>query len=326
MTTSGSSALLPASGRNRLRVLVTGVAGFIGSHVAEALLTRGAEVIGLDGFVNSYPRAHKEANLVALSTMPGFRFVEAELRTDPLDELTSGVDAVINEAAFPGLPRSWTELEAYVGCNLLGLARLVDACHTAGIQRFVQASTSSVYGVEAVGDETTPTRPVSPYGVSKLAAEHLLLAHVHEHGFPAVILRYFSIYGPRQRPDMAYHVFSRALLEGTPLPVYGDGRQSRSNTYVTDCVAGTLLALDRGKVGEAYNIGGGVEISLRDAIDLLAEAVGTQPQLDFQPARAGDQRRTIADTTKAREQLGYVPTVTPEEGLPLQVGWHRGRQ
>ena len=304
------------------RVLVTGVGGFIGSHVAEALLRRGVEVVGLDGFVDSYPRADKERNLRGLTAQPGFRFVEADLRDAPLDDVVADVDAVVNEAAFAGLPRSWSDVPSYVGCNLLGLARLIDACQRAGVQRFVQASTSSVYGREAVGDETTPTRPTSPYGVSKLAAEHLLLAHVAERGFPAVILRYFSIYGPRQRPDMAYRIFTEQLMTGVPITVFGDGHQSRSNTYVEDCVAGTLLALEAGTPGEVYNIGGGVEIELLEAIGLIAELLDRRPRIQHRPARPGDQRRTCADTTKAHDQLGYRAAVEPRAGLQAQVLWN----
>jgi nucleoside-diphosphate-sugar epimerase len=172
-----------------------------------------------------------------------------------------------------------------------------------------------------VGDETTPTRPVSPYGVTKLAAEHLALAYHSEFGLPVVILRYFSIYGPRQRPEMAYSVFTEALLDGRPLTVFGDGAQSRSNTYVSDCVAGTIAALDRGQTGEIYNIGGGEEIKLLDAIGIIADEIGVEPRLVFEPARVGDQRRTAADVSKARRDLGYEPVVGPDEGLRRQVGW-----
>jgi nucleoside-diphosphate-sugar epimerase len=305
------------------RVLVTGAAGFVGSHIVEAALADGHEVVGIDAFIDSYDRSLKERNLTGVLGHPRFRFGEVDLRYDDLAPWVDGVDAVINEAALAGLPRSWTDVETYVTCNLLGLARLIDACQAAGTARFVQASTSSVYGLEAVGDEEQPTRPVSPYGVSKLAAEHLLMAHVHATGFPATILRYFSIYGPRQRPDMAYHRFIEACRRDGRIVVYGDGRQARSNTYVSDVVAGTLAAVDAGKVGEVYNIGGGQLLELHRAIDLIADAVGVRPLVTHVSARRGDQRCTWADTSKAYDDLGFQPRIGPAEGLRRQVAWHR---
>ncbi len=313
---------LTTTDRRQRRVLVTGAAGFVGSHLVETLLARGHAVVGLDAFVDSYPRERKLRNLVPALGHPSFTFGEVDLRTDELGPWLEGVDAVVNEAAFAGLPRSWTDLDSYVSCNLLALERLVGASLAAGVDRFVQVSTSSVYGRDAVGDETTPTDPVSPYGISKLAAEQLVQAHVAAHDLPATILRYFSIYGPRQRPDMAYHIFVERLRRDLPLVVYGDGRQSRSNTFVDDCVEATIAAIDQGAVGEVYNVGGGEEIELLGAIDILADELGTTPRLDHQPSRIGDQRRTCADTSRAREVLGFVPRVPPDVGLRHQVAWH----
>lgn len=307
-----------------MRVLVTGVAGFVGSHLAEQLLTDGHEVIGLDSFTDYYARSIKERNLSGLLKTDGFRFHELDLRHDPLAAALEDVEVVVNEAAMAGLMRSWTDFESYAGCNLLGLQRLIEAARPANVRRFVQISTSSVYGTNAVGDEDVPTRPVSPYGVTKLAAEKLLLAHVAVHGFPATILRYFSIYGPRQRPDMAYHIFTESLMDGRPIVVFGDGLQSRSNTFVTDAVAGTISAIDRGEIGGIYNIGGGEEITLLEAIGLIANELGVEPQIQHEPARPGDQRRTWADTSRAREALDYRPRVTPREGLAAQVRWQAG--
>jgi nucleoside-diphosphate-sugar epimerase len=304
-----------------VRILVTGAAGFIGSHLCEQLLAEGHEVVGIDSFVDYYPRALKEANLRSIGEHPRFAFAELDLRTSPLEEVLEGIDAVINEAAMAGLVRSWTDLETYVGCNILGLQRLITAASAAGVTRFVQASTSSVYGRDAVGDESQPTRPVSPYGVTKLAAEHLLLAHVVATGFPAIILRYFSVYGPRQRPDMAYQTFIDATLRGRSITVYGDGSQSRANTYVADCVRGTIDAIDGAEVGEVYNIGGGEELALRRAIELIADAAGASPTIHVEPARPGDQVRTWADTEKARRAFGYRPTVAAATGIRAQVEW-----
>jgi nucleoside-diphosphate-sugar epimerase len=305
-----------------MRIVVTGAAGFIGSHICDALLAQGHEVAGVDAFIDYYPRALKEDNLRLIGAHPRFTFTELDLRIDRLDDLLEGADGVVNQAAMAGLMRSWDDLETYVGCNILAVARLIAACQRAGVERFVHASTSSVYGQNAVGDESLPTRPISPYGVTKLAAEHLLLAHRAAHGFPVIILRYFSIYGPRQRPDMAYHIFIKAMLAGEPITIYGDGRQSRANTFVADCVRGTLAALADGEVGETYNIGGGEEISLLEAIDLIAKATGTSPQIRHERPRPGDQLRTVADTSKARRAFGYQPIVRPADGLREQARWH----
>jgi nucleoside-diphosphate-sugar epimerase len=305
-----------------MRVAVTGAAGFIGSHLSERLLAEGHEVVGIDGFIDSYARSYKERNLTELREHPSFEFHPCDLRTEPLDPLLDGADVVLHLAAMPGLPRSWTEFDSYATNNFHAVQRLLEASHRRGVARFVQASTSSVYGSRAVGDELIPTRPVSPYGVTKLAAENLVLAYMDTVGIPAVILRYFSVYGPRQRPDMAYHIFSEALLDDRPLTVFGDGAQTRSITEVSDCVAGTIAAMLHGTPGEVYNIGGGQAIGLLDGITILADALGRRPRIEFQPARPGDQRDTAANTTKARIALGYVPTVTPQEGLVRQAAWH----
>ncbi len=309
-----------------MRIVVTGAAGFIGSSLAETLVTAGHEVVGLDAFIPYYPRPMKEANLVELGQAPSFRFGEIDLRTDDLDPWLDGADAVIHEAAMAGLMRSWTDLELYASCNILATNRLIEAALKAKVQRFVLASTSSVYGLEAVGNEDRALEPSSPYGITKLAGEKLVLAHVATNGLPATIVRYFSIYGPRQRPDMAYHKFIEAMLDGQSITVYGDGEQTRSNTYIDDAVQGTILALEQGAAGGIYNIGGGRTISLNEAIGLIAGHLGVEPSIDREPARPGDQRHTSADITRAREALGYAPTVDPGEGLARQVRWHLGRR
>jgi UDP-glucuronate 4-epimerase len=306
-----------------MRVLVTGAAGFVGSHLAEALVAGGHDHVGLDAFVEYYPRAMKEANIVGLRAEPRFRLIEADLRRDDLAPALEWVDAVVHAAAMAGLPRSWTEFQGYMDCNLLGTQRLLDAARSADVGRFVHISTSSVYGRDAVGDETTPTRPISPYGVTKLAAENLVLAFVDSFGFPATILRYFSIFGPRQRPDMAYHIFIEALLDGRPILVFGDGEQSRTNTFVGDAVTATIAAIDGGAIGEIYNIGGGEPLTLPAAIRVLGEAVGVTPEIQHGPARLGDQRHTQADTKKARLAFGFRPTIGPGAGLRAQADWQR---
>jgi UDP-glucuronate 4-epimerase len=308
-----------------MRVVVTGAAGFIGSHLCEALVARGHEVVGVDCFTDNYPRQSKERNLAVLFTREHFDFHELDLRSDRLEPAVEGADAVINEAAMPGLVRGWTDFSSYVSCNLIGLQRLIAASQSAGVERFIQASTSSVYGVQAVGDEDLPTRPASPYGVTKLAAEHLLMSYVHQADFPGLVLRYFSIYGPRQRPDMAYHRFIESLTRGNrTITVYGDGSQTRSNTFVADCIDGTLLALDGGRIGETYNIGGGKAIALMEAISLIADYLGVTPSVVFEGRRRGDQLHTQADCSRARDSFGYVPRIHPQEGLALQAAWQVG--
>jgi len=309
-----------------VRALVTGAAGFVGSHLCEALLEAGHEVIGVDAFTDYYPRALKEANIATASTRPGFRFLELDLRTDPLHECLEGVDVVVNEAAMPGLVRSWTDFRSYADCNVLAVQRLLEACRRVHLHKFLQISTSSVYGLEAVGDETQPTNPVSPYGITKLAAEHLVKAYTWNYGIPGVILRYFSIYGPRQRPDMAYHIFIDRIWRGRPVTVHGDGLQSRSNTYITDAVRGTIQAIEGAEIGEVYNLGGGEPITLNDALDWIAHSMQRSPAIVHAPTRPGDQRHTLADTTKAKAAFGYEPLVAPRQGLTAQIRWQLGQR
>lgn len=304
-----------------MKVLVTGAAGFIGSTLSDELLAQGHEVVGLDCFTDYYDRADKEANLVGALAHPRFRFVEADLRTDALEPLLDGMDAVVNQAATPGLVLSWDDFDRYQSTNLSAVKRLIDASIAVGIGHFVQASTSSVYGAEATGAEDSACLPVSPYGVTKLAAEHLLRAHSETADLPLTILRYFSIYGPRQRPDMAYRIFCERLLRGQAVTVYGDGRQSRSNTYVGDAVSATIAALHRSPDGSIFNIGGGEEVELIDAVHRIADHLGVEPLVEHRDARRGDQRRTVAVTDRARAELGWQPMVDPDAGLRAEVAW-----
>ena len=274
-------------------------------------------------FADYYPRAQKESNLLDAKSHADFTFVEADLCVDDLVPLLEGADAVINEAATPGLQLSWTDFDRYLDSNIRGMKRLVDASVHAGTNHFIQASTSSVYGANATGDESAPTLPVSPYGVTKLAGEHLLRAYSEAFDLPFTILRYFSIYGPRQRPDMAYRIFCENLLQGKPITIFGDGLQSRSNTFVSDCVSATVAALNRPPDGSVFNIGGGQEITLSAALHILANHIDVDPIINRAPKRPGDQRRTVADTTRARDHLGWEPTVTPERGLAAQIDWVR---
>jgi len=305
--------------------LVTGAAGFIGSHLCERLLADGWQVRGLDAFIPFYPRAVKESSLAECRKHPAFSFHALDLRSDDLGPVAAGVDAVFHLAAMPGLPKSWTEYDLYESCNVRATQRLLEAVRgSQSLRRFVYASTSSVYGRFASGDESLPTRPISPYGVTKLAAELLCQAYAAERGLPLAVLRYFSVYGPRQRPDMGYHLFVRALLAGQPITVFGDGLQVRGNTYVTDCVAATVAALEA-PPGEVYNVGGGETASVWDILRKLEQLTGRTADVRREPARPGDQRFTFADTSKLTRQLGWRPRVGLDEGLAQQVAWQRAQ-
>lgn len=305
-----------------MKCLVTGAAGFIGSHLCGEILRRGGEVVGLDAFIPYYPRPLKERNLQPLREHPQFSFHELDLRTDPLEPALDGVDAVFHLAAMAGLVKSWTSFDDYQSCNLTATRQLLEAVRHRPLKRFVYGSTSSVYGRHATGDEMLPTRPISPYGVTKLAAENLCGAYASEFGVPVVTLRFYSVYGPGQRPDMGYHRFIDALLHDRPVTVYGDGQQVRGNTFVSDCVAATLRALEA-PVGETYNLGGGETASVWDILGKLESILGRKASVRKEPARTGDQRSTLADTGKLRRHLGWEPQVGLDEGLARQAEWQR---
>jgi nucleoside-diphosphate-sugar epimerase len=306
-----------------MRCVVTGAAGFIGSHLCEKLVSLGHEVVGLDAFIPYYPREVKERNLAGLAGREGFRFHDLDLRSAPLGAAVADAEVVFHLAAMPGLTRSWTDFDGYASCNVTATQRLLEALRSAPrLRRLIYASTSSVYGRFASGDEALPTRPVSPYGVTKLAAEHLCRAYAGAFGMPLVVLRYFSVYGPRQRPDMAYHRFLDALLYDRPITVYGDGRQARGNTYVADCVEATLSAAEAAP-GEVFNIGGGETATVWDVLRLLEQLTGRRARVVREAARAGDQQHTFADTAKLRRLLGWVPRTRLADGLARQLAWHR---
>jgi nucleoside-diphosphate-sugar epimerase len=305
-----------------MKCLVTGAAGFIGSHLCQRLLDDGHAVVGLDAFLPFYPRCFKHANLGSLHSRPGFSFHESDLRS-PFPPVLDDVEVVFHLAAMPGLTKSWTDFDLYLSCNVTATQRLLEAVQQRpNLQRFVYASTSSVYGRYGTGDETLPTRPISPYGVTKLAAENLCRAHADERGLPLVVLRYFSVYGPRQRPDMGYHRFIDALLQGHPVTVYGDGLQVRGNTYVEDCVEATVRALEA-PAGEVYNVGGGETANVWEILAKLESLLGCRATVRREPARPGDQRFTGADASKLTRHLGWRPRVGLDEGLARQVAWQQ---
>jgi nucleoside-diphosphate-sugar epimerase len=248
-----------------------------------------------------------------------------DLREDDLETLPHDIEFVINEAAMPGLGPSWSKFDLYCGCNLTSVARLIDASARWPLTRFIQISTSSVYGKHAVGDENQPLLPVSPYGVTKLAAENLVFAHFRDRGFPVSVLRYFSVYGPGQRPDMAYRKFIAAAISGTPITLFGSGEQSRSNTFVDDVATATVSSLTRSEAGEVYNIAGGQERTINEALGIIRDLVGRDLRIEAQPAARGDQDRTWGDASKATSVLGLSATVSLEEGLSRQFEWQQSR-
>jgi nucleoside-diphosphate-sugar epimerase len=311
----------------RPEALVTGVAGFLGSHLAEALLDRGHAVRGVDCFTPYYGRSLKEANLAGLRSRPGFRFHETDLRSADLSPLVDGVDWIFHQAAQPGVRASWDEGFAdYVGHNLLGTQRLLETCRRAGSARVVFASSSSVYGNVPEGEvtEDAPLRPISPYGVTKLGSERLVDVYHREFGLHTVSLRYFTICGPRQRPDMAFHKILRALHLEQEFPQYGDGSQLRDFTYVEDAVRANLLAAERGEAGGVYNIGGGNPVSLGHAIRILERVTGRRARIRVLPRAEGDPDRTAASLERARRDLGYDPEVRVEEALQREAEWFAG--
>jgi len=307
-----------------VKALVTGAAGFIGSHLSTALLARGADVIGLDCFTDFYSRESKEANLAPLVAREEFQFVEAALQTVELDRLLDGVTHVFHLAAQAGVRSSWgADFRVYTSHNVDATQRLLEAVKERPLTRLVYASSSSVYGddVEIPMREHSVLKPVSPYGVTKLAAENLCRLYSVNYGVPTVSLRYFTVYGPGQRPDMGFHRFIRAALEGRPIHLYGDGGQTRDFTYVADIVAATMAAGDRGQSGGVYNIGGGSRISISDVLVLIERLTGRALDIRREAAQKGDMRDTFADTTRARADLGFAPAYTLEAGLTAEIEW-----
>ncbi|HVB38739.1 MAG TPA: NAD-dependent epimerase/dehydratase family protein [Vicinamibacterales bacterium] len=307
-----------------MNALITGVAGFIGSHLAERLLNDGAQVTGLDCFTDYYPRPLKEANLAPLRSRPGFRFVESTIQKAPLAELLAGTTHVFHLAAQAGVRKSWgRDFTVYTVNNIEATQVLLEACTSAHLERLVYASSSSVYGDNAPLPmrETMHLQPVSPYGVTKLAAELLCYLYYANFGVPAVSLRYFTVYGPRQRPDMAFNRFIRAVLTGRPISLYGDGEQTRDFTFVTDAVAATVAAGARGVPGHVYNIGGGSRISMNGVLALLGQVTGRPVTVARESTQKGDMRDTYADTSLARAELGFTPSVPLERGLEAEYQW-----
>ena len=307
-----------------MKALVTGGAGFIGSHLSERLLAQGAQVTGLDCFTDYYARDIKERNLANLRGRDGYRFIESAIADANLSRILDDVTHVFHLAAQAGVRKSWgRDFQVYTALNIDATQVLLEACVNRPIERVVYASSSSVYGddVAMPMQEDAVPHPVSPYGVTKLAAEHLCQLYFVNHGVKTVSLRYFTVYGPRQRPDMGFNRFFSAVLDGRPITQYGDGLQTRDFTFVADAVSATAAAAVRGAPGGVYNIGGGSRVTLREVLDMIGRISGRPVTIDPQPAQKGDMRDTYADTSRARADLNFVPSVGLDDGLRQMFEW-----
>ena len=312
-----------------MRTLVTGVAGFVGSHLAEALVSEGHDVVGVDSFTDYYRVEQKRQNVTELTGSSRFQLVEADLVTQELDALTADTDVVFHLAGQPGVRLSWErEFMQYAERNVVATQRLLEACRRREIERFVYASSSSVYGnaERYPTDETDLPQPFSPYGVTKLAGEHLCGLYASNWGVPAVSLRYFTVYGPRQRPDMAFHRVVEAARRGAPFTLFGSGEQVRDFTYVGDVVAANLAAASADVApGTVVNIAGGNSTSMLEVIDLIGEIVGTPVRVERSSSQRGDVERTGGSTARAAALLNWAPTIDIGEGLRRQIEWHDRR-
>ena len=310
-----------------MKSLVTGVAGFVGSSLAERLIREGHEVIGVDCFTDYYARSIKEENLKGLLKEEQFTFFEADVSWVNLGEFLNGVDYVFHQAAQAGVRSSWgDEFNIYTSNNVLATQRLLEACKGFAMKRFIYASSSSVYGdsEELPLREQSFLKPVSPYGVTKLAGEYLCYSYWKNFDIPVVSLRYFTVYGPRQRPDMAFHRFIKAMLNDENIEIYGDGEQTRDFTFISDAIEGNMLAMKSDAAGEVFNIGGGSRVSVNEVLEGIQKISGKATRIVYRDVQKGDVRHTLADTSKARKHLGYVPKIDLNTGLTEQWKWLKG--
>ena len=311
-----------------MRVLVTGCAGFIGSTLTEALLARGDEVVGLDNLVPTYDLALKRANLTGPLGSEGFRLVEGDIRDGALVAETmaqSRPEAIVHLAALAGVRPSLENPGEYTSVNVGGTVTLLEAARQAGVGQFVFGSSSSVYGATnqvPFSETQSISHPVSPYAASKAAGEAYCYTYHHLYGIHATLLRFFTVFGPRQRPDLAINKFVRLMLAGQPIPMFGDGTSSRDYTYVGDIVRGILAALDRSLELEIINLGGSSPVTLRELIATIGEVMGHTPVIEQCPNQPGDVPRTYADVTKALRVLDWEPQVSLREGLERFVQWY----
>jgi len=310
-----------------MKCLVTGAAGFIGSHLSKELIRRGDQVIGIDSFTDYYPRWMKEKNLEHLQAEEGFTFIEGDLLDLNLRELLLRTDYCFHQAAQAGVRASWGKyFDTYTRCNILATQRLLEAAKESRLKKLVFASSSSVYGDSQdlpLREDSLP-KPLSPYGVTKLASENLVSLYHKNYGLPTISLRYFTVFGPGQRPDMAFHKFIKAILKDEEISIYGDGEQTRDFTFISDIVQANILAAESELSGEIFNIGGGSRISLKEAIKILGESIGrNKVRLRYVESQRGDMRDTLADISRARDLLCYQPEVGLSEGLEKEIKWLR---
>jgi UDP-glucuronate 4-epimerase len=309
-----------------MRIFLTGVAGFIGSHTAEALLARGDEVLGIDNFDPFYDRSLKERNLAAIRKLRGFSFHHADIRGDRMAELMGAFkpDAVVHLAARAGVRASLEDPLTCADINVRGTAMLLDAAQQSGVPHCVFASSSSVYGERPQGPFRETDRvdhPISPYAASKKAGELLAHSYVHAFGMTVTCLRFFTAYGPRQRPEMAIHAFARAILDGTPITIFGDGSAQRDFTYIADIVDGVVRSIDRPRGYRVYNLGRGETVSVNETVAMLEAALGRTAERRHAPASRGDVSLTFADIALARRELAYAPATSVREGIDRFVRW-----
>jgi nucleoside-diphosphate-sugar epimerase len=306
--------------------LVTGAAGFIGSHLCDRLLALGHQVWGVDSFTTYYSRPQKEANIAHLRGHDRFHLIECDLAIDDLERVLGPIEIVFHLAAQPGVRGSWgVGLETYVRMNIMATQRLLEATRQSPVRRFLYASSSSVYGdaMNLPTSELELPQPLSPYGVTKLAGEQLAYLYGRSYGMPVVAVRYFTVYGPRQRPDMAFYRFIRAILEGGEIELYGDGEQIRDFTYVDDAVDGTVRAALSKESGQVFNIAGGSQVSLNRVITTLESLAGRRIRVRRSDPQRGDARTTYADMGRARTLLGYQPITDLATGLSAELDWLR---
>jgi nucleoside-diphosphate-sugar epimerase len=304
--------------------VVTGAAGFIGSHLCERLLADGHQVVGVDSFTDYYDRSSKEQNLEGVRAHANFTLEEIDIADGDMRRVLRDARVVFHLAGQPGVRPSWgPHFDRYVHDNIVATQRLLETLRAVQLDRFVFASSSSVYGNAEVfpTKESTLPRPISPYGMTKLAAEHLAFVYMRNFSVPATALRYFTVYGPRQRPDMAFHRFMDALVGNREIEIFGDGEQTREFTYVSDAVDGTVKAASADVVGQVINLGGGSRVTVNRVIDTLEEISGIKAHRKHLPAAPGDPRHTGASINQARERLAWEPRVSLREGLTRQWEW-----
>ncbi len=307
-----------------MNILVTGAAGFIGSQLCKKLIFNGAHILAVDGFTDFYPRWLKEKNIRSLANHPHFELVSHDLLDLNLNTIMEKIDVVFHLAAQPGVRTSWgSDFSVYTKNNIDVTQRLLEAAKTSSIKKFIYASSSSVYGLSSQlpMSETNTLHPFSPYGVTKLAAEHLCNLYHKNYGIPCVSLRFFTVYGPGQRPDMAFHRFFKAIAEKKEIIIFGDGQQTRDFTFIDDIIQANLSSIESGKPGETYNLGGGTQRKLSDILPVVEKISQTKAKIRYVEREKGDVQHTFADIQKAKKDLDYSPQVALEDGLKLEWDW-----